>query len=131
MGAASRDPEAFLPLTTAEIYILVALVGADLHGYSIMQEILTRTGGHVRIGPATLYRSIKRLLQGDLIEEIDERPDPRSDDERRRYYRLTELGRRVTCAEVSRLEAIVDDAYSKKLMPGGDRSADARKVERR
>ncbi len=78
--------------------------GGERHGYSIMRDISTQTKGKLRLGPATLYRSIKHLVEDGLIEESDVRPDRALDDERRHYYRLTELGRQVVVAEVQRLE---------------------------
>jgi DNA-binding PadR family transcriptional regulator len=83
-----------------------------------MQEVEETTEGRVAMGPGTLYGSIKRLLRAGLIEESDERPDPALDDRRRRYYRLTGLGRRVAVAEATRLEEVVADARSKRLLPG-------------
>ncbi len=84
----TQKPEGMLPLTPAVFHILLALADGERHGYSIMQEIAVQTGGALRIGPTTLYRSIKRMLEDGLIVEVDERPDPELDDERRRYYRL-------------------------------------------
>src|SRR5438105_5003603 len=95
--------ETMLPLSPAVFNILLALADGERHGYSIMQEIAAQTQGKLRIGPTTLYRSIKHMLEDGLIVESDERPDPALDDERRRYYRLTDLGRRVTVAEIQRL----------------------------
>src|SRR5712691_7353184 len=89
------DPEDILPLTPAVFHILLALVDRELHGYGIMQEVSANTAGHVRMGPGTLYGTIKRMIAAGFIEESDERPDPELDDERRRYYRLTALGRQV------------------------------------
>ena len=113
-----RDPEEMLPLTPAVFHILLALAEGERHGYSIMQEITAQTGGQLRIGPTTLYRSIKRMLEDGLIVEADERPDPELDDERRRYYRLTTSGQQVAIAETRRLAQTVSIA-SKKLLPGG------------
>src|SRR5215469_15106454 len=104
MRSEQTNPEALLPLTPAVFNILLALADGERHGYSIMQEIASQTQGKLRIGPTTLYRSIKRLLEDGLIVESDERPDPALDDERRRYYCLTNLGQRVAAAEMSRLE---------------------------
>jgi DNA-binding PadR family transcriptional regulator len=97
-------------------HILLALVDRERHGYHIMQEIEERTKGSVRIGPGTLYGSVKRMLADGLVEEIDERPDPDMDDERRRYYRLTDFGYRVASAEAERLASLVKSARSKKLL---------------
>lgn len=97
-------------------HILLALADKERHGYDIMREVDERTEGNMRLGPGTLYGSIKRMLNDRLIEELDERPDPELDDERRRYYRLTDLGRRVAVAEAQRLEKLVKSARSKKLL---------------
>jgi DNA-binding PadR family transcriptional regulator len=97
----------FLPLKTHWFHILLTLAGGEQHGYAIMQEVLQRTNDKVRLWPATLYGSIKRLIEAELIEESDERPAPELDDARRRYYRLTPLGRRVLDAECNRLEELV------------------------
>ncbi len=118
MQTDKRKPEDVLPLTPAVFHILLALAGDERHGYSIMQEIVEQTGGQLRIGPTTLYRSIKRMLEDGLIIEVDERPDPELDDERRRYYRLTTFGQQVAIAETRRLAQAVSIA-SKKLLPGG------------
>jgi DNA-binding PadR family transcriptional regulator len=106
-GAESYLPLSFLPLKTQWFHIMLSLAGEELHGYGIMQEIFLHTGGKVRLWPATLYGSLKRLIEADLIKESDERPIPELDDARRRYYRLTELGRNVLDAERERLEELV------------------------
>ena len=90
--------------------IVVALADGEKHGYAIMRDIESMSGGAVRMGSGTLYGSIKRMLDQGLIEETDARPDPSLDDQRRRYYRLTGLGRRVGAAEQARLEALIDAA---------------------
>lgn len=113
-----RDPEAMLPLTPAVFHILLALADGERHGYGIMQEIMRRTDGKVRMGPGTLYGSIKRMLAEGLIQESGMRPDPSLDDERRRYYRLTDFGLRVTQAEAQRLAQLVSVARSKRLLLG-------------
>ena len=101
------DPRKFIPVKTQWFHIMLSLAGEERHGYGIMQEVLERTGGKVRLWPATLYGSIKRLIEADLIEESDERPAPELDDARRRYYRLTTLGRQVLDAECERLQELV------------------------
>jgi DNA-binding PadR family transcriptional regulator len=118
MLSPTRDPETMLPLTPAVFHILLALADSERHGYSIMQEIAAHTKGKLCIGPTTLYRSIKHMLADGLIVEIDERPDPALDDERRRYYRLTEFGRRVALAEVERLAQLLAVAQTKPLLGG-------------
>ena len=110
-----RAIDHFLPLTTPLLHTLLALADGDKHGYAIIREIAQRTDGAVRLGAGTLYGLIKRALDDGLLVESDERPDPSLDDERRRYYRLTPLGKAVAEAEVSRLHAIVDMARAKKL----------------
>jgi DNA-binding PadR family transcriptional regulator len=112
----SHNPEDMLPLTPAVFHILLALADGEKHGYAIMQEVEALTDGKIRLGPGTLYGSIKRLLAGGLIEESDERPDPELDDERRRYYRLTEFGQRIATAEAERLFLLVRQARLKKLL---------------
>lgn len=97
-------------------HILLALADGERHGYGIMQEVESATDGKMRMGPGTLYGSVKRMLADALIVESDERPDPELDDERRRYYRLTELGRRVAVAEARRLSGLVSVARAKRLL---------------
>ena len=118
MNQSTHDPQSFLPLTQPVFNILLALADGEKHGYGIMQEIDRNTGGRLRLGPGTLYGSIKRMLEDGWIEESDERPDPAHDDERRRYYRLTEFGQRVAAAEASRMEALVRLAHLRRLLPG-------------
>jgi DNA-binding PadR family transcriptional regulator len=113
-----QSPEELLPLTPAVFHILLALADGERHGYGIMQEIAAATGGQMRIGPGTLYRSIKQMLSAGMIEESDERPDPALDDERRRYYRLTGFGRQVAQAEAQRLARLVREAEARRLLPG-------------
>lgn len=102
-----KDPHRFLPLHQNQFHILLSLVGAEQHGYGIMQEVLERTGGKVRIWPATLYGTLQRLIAEGLIEESDERPVAELDDARRRYYRLTRLGRKALDLECERLQEMV------------------------
>jgi len=114
------DPCSFLPLPTAMFHILVALADRDSHGYSIMQDVASRTDGKVRLRAGTLYSSIRRMLEAGLLEELREIPDSGSRDERRRYYRLTTFGRRVAMAEAKRLTEMLSHAreaglISKKL----------------
>jgi len=101
------DPQKFLPLKPHWFHIMVSLAAGEQHGYGIMQEVLNRTTGKVRLWPATLYGSIKRLIEAELIEESEERPAPEFDDARRRYYRLTPLGKRVLEAECDRLQELI------------------------
>ena len=111
------SPESFLPLHKDTFHILVSLADRDRHGYSVMQDVADRTSGALRLSPSSLYASIKRLLEQGLIEELSERPDPDNDDERRRYYTLTSLGRRVATAEARRLERLLADARATGLLP--------------
>ncbi len=101
------DIDQFLPLKTQWFHIMLSLVAGEQHGYGIMQEVLERTGGKVRLWPATLYGSLKRLIEAGLIQESDDRPAVEFDDARRRYYKLTKLGKRVLDAESERLEELV------------------------
>ena len=106
--------QGFLPLKTQWFHILLSLASGEQHGYGIMQDVLQRTVGKVRLWPATLYGSIKRLIEAELIEESDDRPAPEEDDARRKYYRLTDLGRRVLDAECERLQELVRAIQDKK-----------------
>jgi DNA-binding PadR family transcriptional regulator len=110
------QPEALLPLPTSEFQILLALADRERHGYAIMQEVDRRSAGAVRLGPGTLYGSIKRMLAAGLIEESDARPAAARDDERRRYYRISALGKRVATAEARRMERLVTAARAKRLL---------------
>ena len=110
------DPQSLLPLPVSEFQILLALADEERHGYAIKREVADRTGGEVQLGPGTLYGSIKRMVADGLIEETDERPDPDLDDERRRYYRITTLGRQVAVAEARRMERLVGIARAKRLL---------------
>ena len=96
-----------IPLPSAVFHILVSLAETDRHGYAIIQDVASRTEGEVRLGPGTLYRSIQRMLDQELIEETDTRPAADDDDERRRYYRITPLGRQAARAEAERLSDLV------------------------
>lgn len=102
-----KQAECFLPLKPQWFHILLTLAGEEQHGYGIMQEVLERTSGAVRIWPATLYGTLQRLITDGLIEESDERPVAELDDARRRYYRLTRLGRKVLDLECERLQEMV------------------------
>jgi DNA-binding PadR family transcriptional regulator len=116
-GKSMEPPvDSFLPLTPAVFHILIALADGETHGYAIMQEVARRSGGSVRLGPGTLYGAIGRLLEDELIEESEERPDPKMDDTRRRYYRLTNFGGRVLAAETERLAGLVRAARSTKVI---------------
>ena len=109
-------PESFLPLKPHWFHILLSLADQEQHGYGIMQEVLERTGDKVRLWPTMLYGTLKRLIEAELIEASEARPDARSDDQRRRYYRLTRLGRRVLAAESERLEDLVRLIHTKRVL---------------
>jgi len=115
-----RDAETpHSPITPTMFYILLALGDVERHGYGIMQELEARTEGRVKLGPGTLYGSIKRMLAEGLIVESSERTGPDANDERRRYYRLTNVGRRVARAEAKLLARIVEVAREKNLLTDG------------
>jgi DNA-binding PadR family transcriptional regulator len=118
MGS-KRDPapEDSLPLHKDVFHILVAVSDRDRHGYAILQDIAARTSGRIRLRPSSLYSAIHRMLEDGLIEELEERPDPEEDDERRRYYRITTFGRKVAIAEARRLERLLADARATGLVP--------------
>ena len=116
---AARTPESHLPMTAATFQILMSLAGGERHGYAIMKEVTDSTGGAVRLGPGTLYGSLKRLLEDGLVEESDERADPEMGDERRRYYSITKFGLTVARAEARRMESVVRTARHKKLLGQG------------
>jgi DNA-binding PadR family transcriptional regulator len=101
-------------------HILLALAAGERHGYAIMRTVAADTDGAVRLGPGTLYRTLRDLLAAGLIEECEARPDPALDDERRRYYRLTPRGKDVVRAEVQRLARLVERAQAKPLLQGMD-----------
>lgn len=107
------DPTRFLPLTPATFQILVALADGEKHGYAIIKEVARRTDGQVRLRAGTLYTAIRRFVDDGLVVESDERPDPALDDERRRYYRLTDRGRAVAMAEMQRMAATLAQARAK------------------
>lgn len=108
--------QALPPLTPAVFHILLTLADGEKHGYAIMKEIEAQTGGQIKMGPGTLYGSIKRMLAAQMIEEADERPDPEMDDERRRYYRLTGLGEQLVRVESERLAQSVRVARQKHVL---------------
>ncbi len=109
--------EAFLPLQPASFHILLSLADEDRHGYAIIQDIARRTNGEIRLSAGTLYRSIQRMQEQGLIVETKTRPAPEEDDERRRYYRITPLGKTAALAEVRRLQSLVKMARSCGVVP--------------
>jgi len=111
-----NNVEDFLPLSPQVLHILLALAGNDLHGYAIIQEVAAQSEGALALGAGTLYTALKRLLANELVEELDERPDAELDDQRRRYYRLTPLGKAVAKAEAKRLADLLQIARSRRLI---------------
>ena len=104
---AAETPPAMPPLSRTAVHVLLAIGPEERHGYAIMAEVVRITNGSIRLGPGAIYTTIRRLLDDGLIAESDERPDPELDDQRRRYYRLTALGRTAAASEVRRLETLV------------------------
>jgi DNA-binding PadR family transcriptional regulator len=104
------------PLSPVVLHVLLALADGDKHGYAIIKEIRRRTGGEIEIGASSLYATVRRLLEEGLLTETDDRPDPSLDDERRRYYRLTKLGREIAVREVKRLQSVILQARAKRLV---------------
>src|SRR5918995_5234794 len=118
MARHHRKPDDLLPLTPGMFHVLIALADGEKHGYAIIKEVARRTDGAIRLSAGTLYTLIRRFVQDGVIAESDERPDPALDDERRRYYRITDFGREVAGAEAKRLSALVETARARKLLPG-------------
>ncbi|MFL5616713.1 MAG: PadR family transcriptional regulator [Gemmatimonadaceae bacterium] len=110
----NRSPS---PVSTQVFHILLSLADDDLHGYAIIQDVATRTGGEVKLTASTLYAAVKRLLESGWIEERSTRPPGATDDPRRRYYRLTRLGREAARAEARRLDQLAAMARAKRLLP--------------
>src|SRR3954451_21482897 len=110
------DVERLLPLPAAILHILISLGDGEKHGYAVMQEVAERTGGKVRMSPGTLYGSIRKMLDGGLLDEFTPRVRGAAD-ERRRYYRLTKFGRTVAAAEIERLTALLHHARLNGLAP--------------
>jgi DNA-binding PadR family transcriptional regulator len=129
----NRGNDALEPLTPAVFHIMLALAHGPRHGYALMPEVEKLTNGRLQLGPGTLYRSIQRMLVDGLIEELDYPYDVTSEDERRRYYRLTKLGKQVAHAEAKRLAALVNAAIERGLLPESSsrtiRNARQRKVD--
>jgi DNA-binding PadR family transcriptional regulator len=112
----TEKPKPYQPLTPAVFHILLALTDGEKHGYAIKKDVEAQTSGRIKMGPGTLYGTIKRMLGAGMIEESDQRLDPATDDERRRYYRLTGLGRKVVIAESERLAEVVAVARQKQVL---------------
>lgn len=117
-GYSMKKPPDLLPLTPPVFHILLALADEERHGYAIMQDVARQTNDALQLGPGTLYGCLKRMLAAGLVEESDERPDPELDDERRRYYRMTTLGRSTVRAEASRLAGAVEAAKARLGLAG-------------
>jgi DNA-binding PadR family transcriptional regulator len=117
-GPAPDEVDRLLPLPASVMQIIVAVAGGEKHGYAIMREVEELSGGAVTMGPGTLYGAIKRMIDQGLLEEAEQRPDPALDDERRRYYRLTDFGQRVGAAEHARLQRLVAAAEARRLGVG-------------
>ena len=112
----AMKPDDLLPLTPAVFHILLVLADGEKHGYAIMQDVTIISEGKVKMGPGTLYGSIKRMLEADLIEETGERVDHQLSDERRRYYQLTDFGKRVVTAEAQRLSSLMSAIRTTRLL---------------
>lgn len=126
MKRKSQPDDPFSQFTPAMFHILLVLTAHECHGYGIMQEVAAQTDGGMRLGPGTLYRSIKQLVSAGLIAESEERPDPVLDDERRRYYRITERGQQAARHEAQRLEQVVRIARTRRLLQGEGRTVPIR-----
>lgn len=122
-GYSMKKPPVLLPLTPPVFHILLALADEERHGYGIMQDVARQTNDGLQLGPGTLYGCLKRMLAAGLVEESEERPDPELDDERRRYYRMTSLGRSTVRAEAVRLAGAVEAARSRRLFSDGKASS--------
>jgi DNA-binding PadR family transcriptional regulator len=118
MTLKDERPESLLPLPPATFHILMSLTGEDRHGYAIIRDVAARTGGELKLSAGTLYRSIQRMLEQGLLAEVRQRPAPELDDERRRYYRITQFGTAVAQAEARRLMDMVRMARAQGLVPG-------------
>jgi len=111
-----RRVEPLLPLTPASFHVLLALTEGDIHGYGIIKEVARLTAGSVSLSAGTLYAILRRLVSEGMVVEREDRPSPELDDERRRYYHLTEFGRRVACAEAERLRGMLALAWDRNLL---------------
>lgn len=116
MRQKDRNPAAFLPLRPVEFEILLVLTGGDHHGYAIIQQAEERTAGKLRLETGTLYRALRRLTAAGMVKPTSKRPAPDLDDERRRYFAITPLGRKVAVAEARRMASLVDTARARSLI---------------
>jgi DNA-binding PadR family transcriptional regulator len=112
------DVDRHLPLKPVAFQVLLSLAEGERHGYGITQDVASRTAARLQLEPGNLYRALRVMLDDGLIEESEKRPAPDLDDERRRYYRITALGRKVAAAEIARLEAVIADAKAKRWIRG-------------
>ncbi len=119
----TMDPEALLPLNPRDYLILFSLVTGERHGYGIVKEVERDSGGKIQLDPANLYRSVKRLIRDGLVVEADRRPAAEAEDERRRYYAITDFGHRVVTLEAARLAELADAARARNLIAGEGRRA--------
>ena len=110
-----EQPSTFLPLSTATLHILLSLAGVELHGYAIMQEVQRQSEGKYKLGPGTLYDNLQKMIDQRLVEELGHKPG--DDDPRRRYYRLSSLGRGVLAAEIARLDTVVREGKMRLQKP--------------
>ena len=115
-----EEVAALLPLKPQDFHILFVLLDGDRHGYGMVKEIDRQTDGQIRLEAGNLYRSVRRLIKQGLIAETDRRPAPESDDERRRYYSVTEFGRQVVAAETDRMRAVVAAAEARLVVSDGE-----------
>ncbi len=117
MAHSQSDISALIPLPPATFHILMAVAQEDRHGYGIIQDVIRRTNGELKLSAGTLYRSVQRMLEQGLIDETDDRPAPELDDERRRYYRISAFGTAVARAETRRMTQLVRMARTQGLLP--------------
>ncbi len=112
------NPETLIPLNPRDYLILFSLASGERHGYGIVKQVESDSGGQVSLDPANLYRAIKRLIRTGVIAEADRRPTPESGGQQRRYYAITEFGREVVALEAQRLATLADAARAENLIPG-------------
>jgi DNA-binding PadR family transcriptional regulator len=117
---AFEEVAALLPLKPQDFHILFVLLDGERHGYGMVKEIDRQTNGQVRLEAGNLYRSVRRLIKQGLIAESDRRPAPESDDERRRYYSVSEFGRQVVTAETDRMPSLVAAAEARLAVSDGE-----------
>lgn len=111
------DASAYLPLKPNDFHILFSLLDGPRHGYAIAKDILERTGGGIRLEAGNLHRTLRKLVRQELVASSDDRPNPEEDDERRHYWEITELGRRVVASDARRMRDLVTEAEARRLIP--------------